>query len=156
MVIVENYPVAVIMCFITMLCWGSWANTQKLATKEWRFQLYYWDYSIGVLILALIFAITLGSFGSSGRSFFDDMAQAQYGALWSAIIGGVVFTYLLIFYFSTLQIALVLSILNALSSFLICKKEKIILRTLSAFAFVAILGTLFFSADRINNFSIRQ
>ena len=40
MFIVESYPVAVLMCVVTMLCWGSWANTQKLATKEWRFQLF--------------------------------------------------------------------------------------------------------------------
>ncbi|MHC4571465.1 MAG: multidrug DMT transporter permease, partial [Planctomycetota bacterium] len=47
MIIVESYPLAVVMCFVTMLCWGSWANTQKLASKEWRFQLFYWDYAIG-------------------------------------------------------------------------------------------------------------
>jgi len=41
MVIVASYAVAVLMCFITMLCWGSWANAQKLASKEWRFQLFY-------------------------------------------------------------------------------------------------------------------
>ena len=44
-----------------MLCWGSWANTQKLASKEWRFQLFYWDYSVGVLLLSLIMAFTMGS-----------------------------------------------------------------------------------------------
>ena len=44
MFIVESYSVAVFLCFITMLCWGSWANTQKLASKEWPFQLFYWDY----------------------------------------------------------------------------------------------------------------
>ena len=49
MVLVESYPVAVLMCIITMICWGSWANTQKLASKEWRFQLFYWDYCLGVL-----------------------------------------------------------------------------------------------------------
>ena len=64
MVTVESYPVAVVMCIITMLCWGSWANTQKLASKEWRFQLFYWDYCIGVLLLTLLFALTLGSMGS--------------------------------------------------------------------------------------------
>ena len=51
MFIVESYGVAVALCFVTMLCWGSWANTQKLASQEWRFQLFYWDYSIGVLLL---------------------------------------------------------------------------------------------------------
>ncbi len=88
---VESYPLAVAMCVITMLCWGSWANTQKLATKEWRFQLFYWDYGIGVLLLTLIFALTLGSFGSEGRSFFADLKQASARSLGLAFLGGVVF-----------------------------------------------------------------
>ena len=52
MFIVESYALAVALCIVTMLCRGSWANTQKLASREWRFQLFYWDYSIGVLVLA--------------------------------------------------------------------------------------------------------
>ena len=91
MVVVESYFIALIMCFVTMLCWGSWANTQKLASKEWRFQLFYWDYSIGVLLLALILAFTMGSMGSDGRSFLTDLGQADSSALLSAFIGGVVF-----------------------------------------------------------------
>jgi glucose uptake protein len=70
MVIVEAYSVAVLMCIITMLCWGSWANTQKLASREWRFQLFYWDYAIGVLLFSLVLAFTLGSMGTGGRSFY--------------------------------------------------------------------------------------
>ena len=91
MVVVQLYPVAVVMCFITMLCWGSWANTQKLASKEWRFQLFYWDYAIGVLVLSLILAFTVGSMGSVGRSFLKDLAQAEESALRSAFLGGVIF-----------------------------------------------------------------
>ena len=91
MVVVQLYPVAVVMCFITMLCWGSWANTQKLASKEWRFQLFYWDYAIGVLLLSVISAFTLGSMGSAGRSFLKDLAQAEGSALRSAFLGGVIF-----------------------------------------------------------------
>ncbi len=91
MLIVESYPIAVFMCFITMLCWGSWANTQKLASKEWRFQLFYWDYAIGVLLLSLVFALTLGSFGSGGRPFLADLGQASGSAVWSALLGGIVF-----------------------------------------------------------------
>jgi glucose uptake protein len=91
MVIVESYPVAVMMCVITMLCWGSWANTQKLASKEWRFQLFYWDYAIGVLVLALILAFTLGSTGSGGRGFLADLQQADGKWLGSAFLGGVIF-----------------------------------------------------------------
>ncbi len=91
MLVVESYPIAVVMCFITMLCWGSWANTQKLASKEWRFQLFYWDYAIGVLLLSLIFALTIGSIGSSGRPFIADIGQASGSAVSSALLGGIVF-----------------------------------------------------------------
>jgi glucose uptake protein len=82
---------AVTMCVVTMLCWGSWANTQKLAGREWPFQLFYWDYAIGVLLLSLVFALTLGSVGSQGRAFAADVAQAGGAAVWSAMLGGVVF-----------------------------------------------------------------
>lgn len=91
MVIVESYPIAVLMCVITMICWGSWANTQKLATKEWRFQLFYWDYAIGVFLLSLILAFTMGSMGSAGRSFLADLQQADAVWLGSAFLGGVIF-----------------------------------------------------------------
>ncbi|MDD8017211.1 MAG: multidrug DMT transporter permease [Bacteroidota bacterium] len=91
MFIVESYSFAVVLCFITMLCWGSWANTQKLASKEWKFQLFYWDYAIGVLLLAIILAFTLGSNGEHGRSFMPDLFQGTSSSFWSAFIGGVLF-----------------------------------------------------------------
>ena len=91
MVIVHLYPLAVVMCFVTMLCWGSWANTQKLASKEWRFQLFYWDYAIGVLLLSLILAFTMGSIGTEGRGFIADLGQASGGAIGLALLGGVIF-----------------------------------------------------------------
>jgi glucose uptake protein len=91
MVLVESYHIAVLMCIITMICWGSWANTQKLATKEWRFQLFYWDYAIGVFLLSLIMAFTLGSSGTAGRTFMADLHQADIKWLASAFIGGVIF-----------------------------------------------------------------
>ena len=91
MFIVESSAVAVVMCIITMLCWGSWANTQKLASKEWRFQLFYWDYAIGVFLLALILAFTMGSMGGGGRGFIADLQQADAKWLGSAFIGGVIF-----------------------------------------------------------------
>jgi glucose uptake protein len=91
MLIVESYTTAVILLFITMLCWGSWANTQKLATKAWPFQLFYWDYTLGVVLLSLLFGITLGSMGSEGRSFFEDLQQGSNDAFLSAFLGGVIF-----------------------------------------------------------------
>lgn len=88
---VESYPIAVLMCVLTMLCWGSWANTQKLTDKSWGFQLFYWDYSIGVLVFSVLTALSFGSFGDEGRSFVDDISQASGGWLLSAFVGGVVF-----------------------------------------------------------------
>jgi glucose uptake protein len=91
MVIIQSYFVAVLMCVITMLCWGSWANTQKMASRKWAFQLFYWDYALGVLVLSLILAFTMGSLGEGGRSFLVDLGQAEGSAIGSAFLGGVIF-----------------------------------------------------------------
>lgn len=91
MFIVENYTLAVIFCFITMLCWGSWANTQKLAGKTWRFELFYWDYVIGILVFSLVSALTLGSIGDQGRGFLADLSQASSSNIGSAFLGGIIF-----------------------------------------------------------------
>lgn len=91
MFVLDNYPVAIVFCVITMLCWGSWANTQKLAGKTWRFELYYWDYVFGVLLMALVFAFTMGSLGEGGRGFLEDVKQAEAANLGWALLGGVVF-----------------------------------------------------------------
>lgn len=91
MVVINSYAWAVVLTVITMLCWGSWANTQKLASKKWAFQLFYWDYSIGVLLLSLLLAFTMGSTGPEGRPFTADISQADFSALSSAFIGGAVF-----------------------------------------------------------------
>lgn len=91
MFIIDNYPAAVICCIVTMLCWGSWANTQKLAAGTWRFELFYWDYVLGILLVSLILAFTLGSAGSGGRSFMADISQAGGNSIGSALIGGIIF-----------------------------------------------------------------
>ena len=91
MFIVNSYFLAIVFCFITMLCWGSWGNTQKLAGKTWRYELFYWDYVIGVMVLSLIFAFTLGSVGENGRDFTADLAQADLKYIGSAFLGGIVF-----------------------------------------------------------------
>lgn len=91
MLIISSYAVAIVLLVISMLCWGSWANTQKLASKSWGFQLFYWDYAIGLVLLSLVFGFTLGSFGESGRGFLADLEQADRGPLLSALFGGIIF-----------------------------------------------------------------
>ena len=91
MYIVPSYTLAIVFTLITMLCWGSWANTQKLAGKTWRFELFYWDYVIGILFLSLVSAFLLGSFGENGRGFINDLKQAEWNNMSNAFLGGVVF-----------------------------------------------------------------
>jgi glucose uptake protein len=91
MFIIATYPAAVFCCIITMLCWGSWANTQKLAANSWRFELFYWDYVLGILLFSLLLAFTLGSTGAGGRPFLADISQAGGRNIASAILGGIIF-----------------------------------------------------------------
>lgn len=91
MFILSSYTIAVVFTIITMLCWGSWANTQKLAAKTWRFELFYWDYVVGLLLLSLIAAFTIGSFGENGRSFLIDIRQAELSSIGNALLGGIIF-----------------------------------------------------------------
>lgn len=91
MFIVQDYSLAIVFCVITMLCWGSWGNTQKLASRTWRYEFFYWDYVIGVLLFSLISAFTMGSMGTEGRSFLADLVQADAYNLGSAFLGGIIF-----------------------------------------------------------------
>lgn len=91
MFLVSSYLTAVILCFITMLCWGSWANTQKMASKEWGFPLFYWDYTLGIILLSLVFGLTLGSTGDSGAPFIENLNQSSLNAIGLALLGGIIF-----------------------------------------------------------------
>ena len=105
MFIVQNYPLAVVFCIITMLCWGSWANTQKLAGKTWRFELFYWDYVIGIFIFSMLSAFTLGSIGTNGRGFLTDLRQADSTNIFSALLGGFIFNAANILFSAAIAIA---------------------------------------------------
>ena len=91
MFIVESYGLAVAVCWVTMLCWGSWGNTQKLSAQTWRYELFYWDYVIGILLFSLVWGLTLGSIGEGGRGFMQDLQQVGMENFWSAFLGGVIF-----------------------------------------------------------------
>src|SRR3954464_12084208 len=92
MFVVNSLSVAIVFCVLTMLGWGSWANTQKLAGKErWPFELFYWDYAIGVFLFSLVFSHTAGSFGSAGMPAVENLHAVGGPALWPALISGGVF-----------------------------------------------------------------
>jgi glucose uptake protein len=92
MFIVRDLNLAILLCVITMLGWGSWANTQKLAGREkWPFQLFYWDYSIGVLLFGLLFALTAGSFGSVGTGAIENLRSAKEASIGQALFSGGLF-----------------------------------------------------------------
>src|SRR5450755_3663687 len=92
MFVVNSLPVAILFCVITMLGWGSWANTQKLAGKEkWPFQLFYWDYAIGVFLFSLVLAHTLGTYGRAGAPAVENMHSASWSFVLPALISGVIF-----------------------------------------------------------------
>jgi glucose uptake protein len=92
MFVVHSLPLAIFFCIITMLGWGSWANTQKLTGKErWPFQLFYWDYAIGVLLCSLLFAITLGSSGASGVAALANLSDVKTSFVWAALLSGIIF-----------------------------------------------------------------
>ena len=105
MFVVHSYPLAVLFCVLTMFCWGSWATTRKLARPDWRFELFYWDYTLGVLLITLAFGLTLGSGGTEGRGFFLDLSQASTASVISALLGGAIFNLANILLVAAIEIA---------------------------------------------------
>lgn len=86
----QTYAIALSLMFASMLCWGSWANTLKLTTG-YRFQLFYWDYVIGLIAGAVVWGLTLGSFGISGRPFFSDLLRMHSSQIFFAALAGIIF-----------------------------------------------------------------
>ena len=86
----EAYGIALLFMIISMLCWGSWANTMKL-TAGYAFQLFYWDYVIGIVLGSLVWGFTLGNWGGGDLSFLSNISQADSRHMLFAIAGGAVF-----------------------------------------------------------------
>jgi len=105
MYILESYSLAVIFLVITMLCLGSWPNMFKLTRNEWRFELFYWDYVLGIVLLTIILGITLGSNGEYGRPFLADLSQTETGHIVSAMIAGLIFNLANILFMAAIALA---------------------------------------------------
>jgi len=105
MIIVHSYASAVALCVLTMMCWGSHANTLKMEPRSYAFPLYYWDQAIGYLLLPLIVGLTFGSFGAGGRSLLADLGQGSGSSFEWAILGGFVFNLANILFVSAIDVA---------------------------------------------------
>jgi glucose uptake protein len=105
MINVHSYPIAIALCVLTMFCWGSWANTLKMEPRSYSFPLFYWDQSIGYLLLPLLIGLTFGSFGNEGRGLWEDLRQASAGSYGWALLGGVVFNLANMLFMAALSLA---------------------------------------------------
>jgi len=105
MILVHSYTIAVALCVLTMICWGSHANTLKMEPRSYGFPLYYWDQAAGYLLLPLLVGLTFGSFGVEGRSLLTDLAQANASTFGWACLGGIVFNLANILFVSAIDVA---------------------------------------------------
>src|SRR5882757_4454131 len=86
----QSLEIALLMMITSAVCWGSWANTFK-GVKNYRFELFYWDYAIGIFLISLILALTMGSTGNDANSFLNNVHSADTQNIAMAIIGGAIF-----------------------------------------------------------------
>src|SRR6201987_335831 len=86
----QTFPLALVMMITSAICWGSWANTYK-GVKNYRFELFYWDYAMGIFLIALIFGHTLGGTGHDASSLINNIHAAGTSNVIYALIGGAIF-----------------------------------------------------------------
>ena len=85
-----SVTIALLMMITSAICWGSWANTYK-GVKNYRFELFYWDYAIGIFLISLILALTMGSSGHDSSSFVNNVQAADASNIVSTLVGGAIF-----------------------------------------------------------------
>src|SRR5256885_6094494 len=86
----HSLEIALLMMITSAICWGSWANTYK-GVKNYRFELFYWDYAVGIFLISLIFAFTLGSTANDANSFLNNVHSADTSNIVSVMVGGAIF-----------------------------------------------------------------
>src|SRR5579862_5883177 len=85
-----SFTIALLMMITSAVCWGSWANTFK-GVKNYRFELFYWDYAIGIFLMSLVLALTMGSTGHDSSSFLNNIHSADTSNIVSTMVGGAIF-----------------------------------------------------------------
>ena len=85
-----SLTVALLMMITSAICWGSWANTYK-GVKNYRFELFYWDYAVGIFLISLVLALTMGSTGQDASSFLNNVHSADSSNIISTLVGGAIF-----------------------------------------------------------------
>jgi glucose uptake protein len=86
----HSLGIALFMMITSAICWGSWANTYK-GVRNYRFELFYWDYAVGIFLVSLILAFTMGSTGNDAASFLNNVRSADTNNIVSTMIGGAIF-----------------------------------------------------------------
>ncbi len=88
----HTYLAALLLMLLSMACWGSWANTQKI-DSAWRFEFFSIDYTFGLLLASILFGITLGRTDpASPYSFFANLHASAARSFLEAFAGGAIFS----------------------------------------------------------------
>jgi glucose uptake protein len=90
MFVPHTFAVALLMMITSAICWGSWANTYK-GVKNYRFELFYWDYAAGIFLISLVLALTMGSAGHDASSFLNNVRAADHANIASTLVAGIIF-----------------------------------------------------------------
>ncbi len=90
MFVPHTFGIALLMIFTSAICWGSWANTYK-GVKNYRFELFYWDYAFGIFLIAVGLAFTMGNTSNGASSFLNNIRAADRSNFVSTLVGGAVF-----------------------------------------------------------------
>src|ERR1700687_5455983 len=90
MFVPHAFGIALLMMITSAVCWGSWANTYK-GVKNYRFELFYWDYAVGIFLISLVLAFTMGSTSNDATSFLNNVHAADGPNFLYTLVGGAVF-----------------------------------------------------------------
>jgi len=86
----QTFPLALLMMITSAICWGSWANTYK-GVKNYRFELFYWDYAIGIFLMSLILGHTMGATSNDASNLVHNIHSASTSNVIYALVGGAIF-----------------------------------------------------------------